>query len=274
MSSLNEVELTDRQRRELEYHREHAKNGEKLLHKPMSWDVLDNPARRWWNAYWRMFAYLLRSELPGRRVLVVGCGFGEDAIRLAKVGAKVSAFDLSNDSLAIARKLSEREGLDIAFDQMASEQLHYPDNSFDCILLRDILHHVDIHRTMRELVRVAKPNALVVINEIYSHSITERIRRSRVVERLLYPAMRRFIYGTTSPYITEDERKLTEVDLAEISSHLQSRDLNEYFNFLVTRIIPDRYAALAKFDRILLITLKPFGHLLGGRVLLSARVRK
>lgn len=267
--------LTERQRREIEYHKEHARSRQSaMLNAPFSWDVLHEPGRRWWNAYWAMYAHLLAQNLVTKRVLVVGCGFGDDALRLAKLGARVTAFDLSPDALQVARALAARERLEIDFGEMPSEQMDYPANTFDCILARDILHHVDIPKTMREIVRVAKPGALFVVNEIYSHSMTDRIRHSALVERTLYPRMRRLIYGPGKPYITEDERKLSEQDLAEIMRPLHEPEFTSYFNFLVTRVVPDRYDAAAKIDRALMRLLKPIGRLIAGRVLFSARVHK
>jgi ubiquinone/menaquinone biosynthesis C-methylase UbiE len=221
-----------------------------------------------------MYAYLVNCELQNKSVLVVGCGFGDDALRLAKLGAKVSAFDLSPDSLQIAKALALREGLEISFEEMPAEKMSYADNSFDYILARDILHHVDIPNTMSEIVRVAKPDAIFLVNEIYSHSLTDKIRHSTLVEKVLYPKMRRLIYGPAKPYITEDERKLSESDLQQIMRPLQPRLFTKYFNFLVTRVIPDRFEILAQLDRLLLRMLHPIGHLLAGRVLFSARILK
>lgn len=267
-------ELTERQQRELDYHKEHAKLHKSMLSAPFSWEVLQDPGRRWWNAYWGMYEYLVNCDLKNKAVLVVGCGFGDDALRLAKLGAKVSAFDLSLDSLEIAKALAVREGLEIDFQQMPAERMLYADNTFDYVLARDILHHVDIPETMREIVRVCKPDALFVVNEIYSHSITDKIRHSTLVEKVLYPRMRKLIYGPGKPYITEDERKLSESDLQEIEGHLQPRLFTKHFNFLVTRIIPDRFDSLARVDRLLMRMLRPVGHLIAGRVLFSAHVKK
>lgn len=265
--------LTDRQQRELDYHRKHAQQHQRILSAPFSWDVLHNPERRWWNAYWQMFAYLLTLDLKGKSVLVVGCGFGDDALRLSKLGANVSAFDLSPDSLKIAKELATREGLNIDFRQMPAEKLNYPDLTFDFILARDILHHVDIQLAMREIVRVARPGALFIMNEIYSHSLTEKIRRSHVVTKFIYPRMRKFIYGSSKPYITEDERKLTERDIDLVKAHLNASIFSRYFNFVVTRLFPDRYDWIAKLDRVALWILRPFGHILAGRILLSAHLK-
>jgi ubiquinone/menaquinone biosynthesis C-methylase UbiE len=274
MSKVDIINLSDRQKREIEYHRRHAEKNRQILDQTFSFDVIEKPALRWWNAYWTMFALLANQDLKEKKVLVVGCGFGDDALRLAKLGAEVSAFDLSEDSLSIARQLASRECLKVSFDQMPSEALRYSDNYFDYIVARDILHHVDIPKTMVELVRVAQPNALFVINEIYSHSTTDRIRQSSFVTKYLYPRMRDFIYGRGKEYITEDERKLSECDLAVIQKPLCAPETKIYFNFVVTRLIPEKSDLLAKADRVALWLLRPLAHLLAGRVIISARIRK
>lgn len=266
--------LTERQQNELDYHRQHARQHEDMVCRPFSFDVLDRPGRRWWNAYWQMYAYLTTLDLRGRRLLVVGCGFGEDALRLARLGADVHAFDLSPDSLSIARRLAARENLAVQFGQMPAEALTYPDDYFDCVLARDILHHVDIPAAIGEIRRVARPGALFVVNEIYSHSITDVIRRSRLVEGFLYPRMRRLIYGPGQPYITTDERKMTQHDIALVRAILPRLELSRHFNFLVTRILPESSTLLARIDRLLLLLLRPVADLCAGRRLFAGRIVK
>lgn len=265
------MELTERQQNELAYHRDHARQNQAYLDKPISWAIVERPFERWWNAHWQMYEYLSRLNLEHKRVLVIGCGFGHDALYLAKMGAEVHAFDLCPESLAIARQLAEREGLSVAFDEMPAEALTYADGLFDCIVARDILHHVDIPEAMREIRRVAKPGAVFVANEIYSHSVTERVRHSSLVDRFVYPLMARFIYGTATPYITEDERKLDEHDMRAIT-HSMRPMMRKYFNCLVSRVVPERYVGCAKIDRRLLGVMKSAAPVLGGRVLFAGRL--
>ena len=130
--------------------------------------------------------------------------------------------------------LAEREGLVIAFSEMPAEALDYGSDFFDLIVARDILHHVDLAPALSEIRRVARPGALFLVNEIYSHSSTDRVRHSVLVEKVLYPRMQRFIYGPGQPYITEDERKLTEIDIREVTKSLQEISFRKYFNFLVS----------------------------------------
>lgn len=266
--------MTERQERELEYHREHAKLHESILRNPFSFDIVTSDNRRWWNAHWEMYTYLMSKKLGGKNALVIGCGFGDDALYLSKCSANVKAFDLSPESLLIARELSIREKLDIEFQEMPAEKLNYADNYFDIVVARDVLHHVDIPESMSEIIRVSKPGATFCFNEVYSHSITDLVRHSSFVENWLYPRMTKFVYGEQKPYITEDERKLTEADVKTLVAMMKTPEITKYFNFFVTRIIPDKYLLLRKLDRALLIMLSPISFVLGGRVLVAGELKK
>jgi len=142
------------------------------------------------------------------------------------------------------------------------------------VVARDILHHVDIPPTLAEIARVSRDGAVLVINEIYSHSITERVRRSALVERMLYPALRRFVYARDHPYITEDERKHTGSDLALVRARLARVDVGKHFDMVVTRLVPDRFDMLARADRLAMMALRPIGRHLAGRVLLAGPVAR
>ena len=79
----------------------------------------------------------------------MGCGFGDDAFYLAKAGARVKAFDLSPDSLSIAKERSAREELKIDFQRMRlikcarnrarwNELLHHHPSSLPASLIHDV----------------------------------------------------------------------------------------------------------------------------------------
>lgn len=259
--------LTPRQMREMEYHANFAKeNASRRL--SLSFEHIETPENRWWNHTWRMYEILKSFGVTGKKCLVVGCGFGADAVCLAKMGGEVSAFDLSGEELEVARQLAEKYRVVVNYRQMAAEVLDYPDHSFDLIVVVDILHHCEVSRALSEVWRVAKPGAQIVINEIYTHSLLTWVRHSRAV-MWLYPRMVGWIYGTGNPYITADEQPLNNRDLRLLRESLHVYRV-EYFYFLSRRLFPDRYVLFSRLDRIFLMFLKPIGSLVAGRFLMVA----
>jgi 2-polyprenyl-3-methyl-5-hydroxy-6-metoxy-1,4-benzoquinol methylase len=63
------------------------------------------------------------SRWQGKRVLEIGCGLGTDTINFARAGARVTAVDLSDASLDLARRRAEIFDLDITFYQGNAEEL-------------------------------------------------------------------------------------------------------------------------------------------------------
>jgi ubiquinone/menaquinone biosynthesis C-methylase UbiE len=267
------VVLDERQRREQEYHKEFSKRNYNKIAEPVLLDVIEPGQRRPWNGYWTAYDFLMTETLSGKRVLVPGCGFGEDAIRLAKLHADVYAFDLSPDLLEIARQRAAMMGITgIHFEVMPAEALTYNNNLFDLVYFNDILHHLDIPKAIAEALRVLKPGGKIIANELYTHSFLQRVRESWLVSGFLYPRMVRFIYGTDKPYITEDEHKINERELEVLTAVLQSSSLRRrFFLFFGGRILPAR-RGVEKFDRAIFAIMGPAGRIFAGRVVLAGIV--
>jgi SAM-dependent methyltransferase len=265
--------LTDRQRREIDYHRDHALRTASGTQQAVARDVISPGPRRPWNAFWSMYDHILAADLAGKRVLVPGCGYGEDAIRLAMLGAEVSAFDLSPEILAIARARAEAARLSIDFDIMPAEALTYPDDHFDAVLFVDILHHVDIAPAIAEVRRVLRPGGLVIGDELYTHSLLQRVRESWLVQRVAYRLMRRWIYGTDRPYITLDEHKIDEREFAIVRAAMD-RPVIAYFGMAEGRLFPNHITWASKADRLAMRVLAPMADRLGSRVVFAGKVRK
>ena len=81
-----------------------------------------------------------------------------------------------------------------------------------------------------------------------------------------------FVYQSEKPYITEDERKLSEKDISAIAAHVCFESVT-YFNFIVTRLVPDKWDSLAMIDRVALKCMGKFGAFAAGRVLIAGHLR-
>ncbi len=108
------------------------------------------------------------GPVAGLSVLDFGCGHGMAAIVLARLGARVTAFDLSPGYLSEARRRAIANNASIAFVQADGERLPFADATFDRVWGNAVLHHLDCRVAARELRRVLKPGGIAVFCEPWS----------------------------------------------------------------------------------------------------------
>lgn len=114
---------------------------------------------------WIRPAFERLGDLPGRRILDLGCGHGMAAIVLARRGADVTALDLSTGYLQEAAARARANGVNIAWVAADGERLPFADASFDGIWGNAVLHHLDLELAGRELRRVLRPGGVAVFCE-------------------------------------------------------------------------------------------------------------
>lgn len=100
--------------------------------------------------------------LPAARrgkVLDVGCGSGEELVRLRRLGWQVEGVDFDLPAVETARR---NYGLDVKLGTLEAQ--HYPDDSFDAVILSHIIEHVhDPVALLAECRRILKPGGEVVV---------------------------------------------------------------------------------------------------------------
>ncbi|MEM7041082.1 MAG: class I SAM-dependent methyltransferase, partial [Bacteroidota bacterium] len=57
------------------------------------------------------------GDVSGKTLLHLQCHFGQDTLSWARLGAEVTGIDLSDESIATARRLAEEQGLEATFIQ-------------------------------------------------------------------------------------------------------------------------------------------------------------
>jgi ubiquinone/menaquinone biosynthesis C-methylase UbiE len=104
------------------------------------------------------------------QVLDLGCGGGHAAYRVAPLVARVVAYDLSTDMLAVvAAEAKRRELHNIMTRQGSAEALPFADQTFGVVVTRYSAHHWhDFTGALREARRVLKPNGLAVFMDAVS----------------------------------------------------------------------------------------------------------
>ncbi len=115
----------------------------------------------------------------GLRLLEVGCGIGVDSIQLARRGFAVTAVDLTENALAVARQFAAHRGASIDFRLGNAEGLDFPDQSFDAVYSFGVLHHTpDIERSVAEVHRVLRPGGTAHVMLYHRDSLVNLVHRA------------------------------------------------------------------------------------------------
>jgi SAM-dependent methyltransferase len=128
--------------------------------------TLGHPSQVWTRGLERRLEIMRRHvDLEGKRILDIGCGVGSFVRRLREFSPSVVGFDVDRDRVVEGGR--EVPGLALA----VGEHLPYADNTFDVVLLHEVLEHVtDDEATLRETQRVLTPGGKAVIfcpNRLY-----------------------------------------------------------------------------------------------------------
>jgi SAM-dependent methyltransferase len=117
-------------------------------------------------AYALEYAYHLLGDVTGKTVLEFGCGDGMNTVMLAKRGAKVIAFDISAELVALAAKRVEANGCrGVEFVLASAHTLPLKDESVDVVFGMAILHHLDLELASEQVRRVLKKGGRAIFKE-------------------------------------------------------------------------------------------------------------
>jgi len=92
-----------------------------------------------------ILAFAEFARWKGKRILEIGCGIGTDTIRFARAGARVTAVDLSEESLGLARRRAAVFDLGnrVTFYRADAERLSevVPVETYDLVYSFGVIHH-------------------------------------------------------------------------------------------------------------------------------------
>ena len=172
-------------------------------------------------------------------MLELGCGAGDLSLQLLRRGARLTALDLSAGMVELAR--SRTEGFEATFLVAPAEDTSLPGGSFDLVVGKAVLHHVDVPAAAAEVHRLLRPGGRAVFFENQDRNPLLRVARRR-------------LWG--SPHLhwvgTEDEHALTSADFAALRRVFASIELTYpsfYFFEALSRALGHRFhGALAGVD--------------------------
>jgi ubiquinone/menaquinone biosynthesis C-methylase UbiE len=129
---------------------------------------------------WHYHLRELFESLAGSRgrLLEIGSGIGVDSIQLARCGFDVTAIDLTESALGVARAYAAQRGAKIDFRLGNAESLEFDDDSFDVVYSFGVLHHTpDIARAVAEVRRVLRPGGTAHVMLYHRYSLVNLVHR-------------------------------------------------------------------------------------------------
>lgn len=107
------------------------------------------------------------GDLKNKKILDLGCGFGETSVYFALQGAKVISLEISPGMLMCVGKLADKWGVrrKIKLVESPAEKIPLESESVDLVFGGNVLHHVDIKRTSKEVKRILKIGGRAVFIE-------------------------------------------------------------------------------------------------------------
>jgi 2-polyprenyl-6-hydroxyphenyl methylase / 3-demethylubiquinone-9 3-methyltransferase len=109
-----------------------------------------------------------RLDLPGKKVIDIGCGGGLLSEGMARRGAMVTGIDLGEAPLAVARLHAEQSGVEVEYLQVLAEEIaEQRAGEYDAVTCLEMLEHVpDPSSVIRACAKLVKPGGQVFFSTI------------------------------------------------------------------------------------------------------------
>ncbi|MBL8908684.1 MAG: methyltransferase domain-containing protein [Rhizobiales bacterium] len=126
---------------------------------------------------------------PGSSLLDVGCGFGLETVRLARIvgqAGRVAGIDKSVDFILQAKQRAAAAGLAIDYRAGEAQALPYADASFEIVRAERLLIYLkDWQKAVAEMKRVARPGASLAFIEPEFGTTTINLPDRALVRRVM-----------------------------------------------------------------------------------------
>jgi 2-polyprenyl-3-methyl-5-hydroxy-6-metoxy-1,4-benzoquinol methylase len=180
----------------------------------------------------------LRRHLKGRagNVLSIGCGDGEFEFMLSPYANRITALDLSQESIEIAKSRAEAHGVtNVDFRCQSLRDLQW-DRPYDTVVCLALLHHVSPEELPAFLAGIygsLVPGGLFYAEDPNVHGLLRRI--GRLVLREKYHR-----------YHSPDERELAPSEIEALCRTVGFRDVK--IGYIDVTLIPSVYVVPRKLD--------------------------
>lgn len=122
-----------------------------------------NPIAKWLTqGFFTAIENLIKQLPQDYRILEVGCGPGESTRKIHSMlnGQYLEASEYEQRLV----DMHEKFGFPVPLSQESAYEMHREDNEFDCVLLLEVLEHLeDYESALQEIFRVAKKTVIISV---------------------------------------------------------------------------------------------------------------
>ncbi|MFP4441082.1 MAG: SAM-dependent methyltransferase [Chloroflexaceae bacterium] len=141
---------------------------------------------------------------PGQRMLDVGCGTGQPAVRLAQAtGGSVVGITINRMQVERANARAQAAGVSdrVRFEFANAMELPYADASFNAVWAFESLFHMpDRAQVLREMARVVRPGGRFLIADLVEADIEEEVLMSDAHRALFFSTFEMNVLPTPAQY--------------------------------------------------------------------------
>lgn len=172
-----------------------------------------------------------------KKILDVGCGNGQNLIQIRKSGfeGELIGIDIAEGILKVAKRLNRAAGTDVHFIKGDAENLKFPDETFDALILKHVLQNV--YRpllALQECKRVLKPGGkiAVAVNGKKTRLILRRMRPqiAKVLGLKSFPdSDKHFNLENVRPLV---RRVFKNLRVTKFQSEVRLKSVQPYLDFI------------------------------------------
>jgi SAM-dependent methyltransferase len=117
----------------------------------------------------------LIGNVKNKKILDAGCGFGEDAKKLAKKGARVFCVDISTRMIELARK--NCKGLNVNFYTQDMEKISFKIKFDKIIAVNSIMYKKNLKNVLKTFKKLLKKDGEILI--VVPHPVRKMIKYTK-----------------------------------------------------------------------------------------------
>ena len=170
----------------------------------------DARAKKSHKAYQTILTFIKNEISTEMDILDMGTGTGEIPIGIFSNVKSINAIDFSHEMIRIARKKARKKGIiNISFLVEDGNQLNFEDNSFDVILIINLLHIVpEPENIINEAKRlIKKEGKIIVVTFLNNENLKSRLI-SYIMKSKGHPITTPFTTNTICEFITKHSLKI------------------------------------------------------------------